>query len=159
MALSTVSPFASFDQSTNVNRLDISAYLSEALIGDFHALGVIGMDMGNPVSDIIHYWEEDSLNSDQVTLTISLSTSDTSVTLTSTTAPHVGDYIIFKSGNLNNEVMQVTTVNSATNVSVSRGFNSTAASVANSTTGILMRNEQEASDIGSDSSVNPTVRS
>jgi hypothetical protein len=55
--------------------------------------------------------------------------------------------------------MQVLTVNSATNATVSRGYNATtAASLANSTTVALMRVEQEFSDISTDASVNPTVR-
>ncbi len=159
MALATSSQFASFDQSAQVNVLDISPFLSEALIYDYHLLGAIGTSMDNPVNDIIHYWVEDSLNSDLLTLSISLATGDTSVTFTASSAPHVGDYLVATTGGTNQEVMQVTTVNSSTNVSVSRGFNSTAASVVSAGTLALMRFEQEGSDIGSDASVNPTVRS
>jgi hypothetical protein len=161
MALSTVSAFGSFDQSANVNTLDISSFLSEALLYDFSLLGALNIDLSDPVDDIIHYWQEDALNSEQLTLTISLSSSATSLTFTASTAPHVGDYIIAKDGgtNGNSEVMQITTVNSSTNVSVSRGFNTTAASVPNGGTMLLMRAEQEFSDIGTDASVNPTVRS
>lgn len=163
MGLSTVSGFASYDQSAQVNTLDISPFLSEALLADFSLLGALNVDVGdgNALSDIIHYWEEDSLNSEILTLTISLGTSDTSITFTSSTAPHVGDYVINTTGpKTNQEVMQVTTVNSATNATVSRGFNATtAASLANSSTVALMRVEQEFSDISTDASVNPTVRS
>ena len=159
MALATSSAFSSFDQSSNVNTLDISSFLSEALIYDFSLLGALNVDMGDPVDDIIHYWQEDSLNSDLLTLTISLSTTASSITISSSTAPHVGDYLIARGGGTNQEVMQVTTVNSATSVSVSRGFNSTAASIANGGTLAIMRLEQEFSNIGDDASVNPTVRS
>jgi hypothetical protein len=159
MGLATASPFASFDQSAQVNVLDISPFLSEALIYDYHLLGAIGMSTDNPVDDIIHYWVEDSLNSDLLTLTISLAAADTSVTFTASSAPHVGDYLVSTGGGTNQEIMQVTTVNSTTNVSVSRGFVSTAASIASAGTVAIMRNEQEGSDIGSDASVNPTVRS
>ena len=161
MALSSVSGFASYDQSAQVNTLDISPFLSEALILDFHLLGQLNIDLGNPVQDIIHYWEEDTLNSEILTLTISLGTSDTSITFTSSSAPHVGDYVINQGApGTNQEVMQITTVNSATNATVSRGYNATtAASLANSTTVALMRVEQEFSDISTDASVNPTVRS
>lgn len=160
MALSSVSAFASYDQSANVNTLDISPFLSEALILDFHLLGQLNIDLGNPVQDIVHYWEEDTLNSEILTLTISLGTSDSSITFTSSSAPHVGDYVINQAApGTNQEVMQVTAVNSATNATVSRGYNATtAASVANSTTVALMRVEQEFSDISTDASVNPTVR-
>lgn len=159
MALASSSAFSSFDQSANVNQLDISSFLSEALIYDYSLLGALNVDMGDPVDDIIHYWQEDSLNSELLTLTISLSTTASSITISSSTAPHVGDYLIATGGGTNGEVMQVTTVNSATSVSVSRGFNSTAASVANGGTLALMRAEQEFSNIGDDASVNPTVRS
>jgi hypothetical protein len=161
MALATSSAFSSFDQSANVNTLDISSFLSEALIYDFSLLGALNIDLSDPVDDIIHYWQEDSLNSEQLTLAISLSTTASSLTITASTAPHVGDYIVAKDGgtNGNGEVMQVTTVNSSTSVSVSRGFNTTAASVPSGGTMLLMRAEQEFSDIGTDASVNPTVRS
>lgn len=158
MALGTSSAFSSFDQSANVNTLDISPFLSEALLFDFTLLGALNIDMSDPVDDIIHYWEEDALNSELLTLTISLSTSASSVTYTASTAPHVGDYLIATGGGTNSEVMQITTVNSTTNSSVSRGFNSTAASIANAGTVALMRAEQEFSNIGDDASVNPTVR-
>jgi len=161
MALNSVSSFASFDQSAQVNTLDISPFLSEALILDFHLLGQLNIDLGNPVQDIIHYWEEDTLNSEILTLTISLGTTDTSMTFTSSSAPHVGDYVVNQGApGTSGEVLQVTTVNSATNATISRGYNATtAASLANSVTVALMRVEQEFSDISTDASVNPTVRS
>ena len=159
MTLATSSAFSSFDQSAQVNVLDISPFLSEALYFDYHLLGAIGMSTDNPVDDIIHYWVEDSLNSDTLTLSISLASGDTSVTFTSSAAPHVGDYLVSTDGGTNQEVMQITAVNSSTNVSVSRGFNSTAASIASAGTVAIMRNAQEFSDIDTDASVNPTVRS
>src|SRR3954468_8019609 len=111
MALNSVAAFASFDQSAQVNTLDISPFLSEALILDFTLLGKLNVDLGNPVEDIIHYWEEDALNSEILTLTVSLSTSDSSITFTSSSAPHVGDYVINQGApGTNQEVMQITTV-------------------------------------------------
>jgi galactitol-specific phosphotransferase system IIB component len=160
MALATVSAFASFDQTANVNKLDISPFLSEALIYDFHLLGHVGMPMDNPITDVTYYWLEDSLNSDSLTLTISLGTTDTSITYSASTAPHVGDYVTVQGvTNNNKEIMQITTVNSTTNATVSRGFAATtAASVATTSTLVLQRLEQEMSDIGTDATVNPTVR-
>lgn len=160
MALASVSGFATFDQTANVNVLDISPFLSEALIYDFHALGHFGMPMENPVDDITYYWLEDALNSDTLTLTISLGTTDTSITYSASTAPHVGDLVTVQGVTNNNfEVMQITTVNSTTNSTVSRGYAATtAASVATTSSLVLQRTEQEFSDIGSDASVNPTVR-
>lgn len=160
MALASSSAFSSFDQSAQVNKLDISAFLSEALYLDYHFLGAIGMNTNESVQDIVYYWLEDSLNSDTLTPTISLGTADTSVTITASSAPHVGDYIYVSAKAVpdsTREVMQVTAVNSTTNVTVSRGFNSTAASVATTSTLALIRNEQEFSDIGADASVNPAV--
>lgn len=161
MALASVSGFASFDQTANVNKLDISPFLSEALIYDYHALGHFGMPMDNPVDDVIYYWLEDALNSDTLTLTISLGTADTSITYSASTAPHVGDYVTVQGVTNNNfELMQITTVNSTTNSTVSRGFAATtAASVATTSTLVLQRLETEMSNIGDDATVNPTVRS
>lgn len=160
MALASVSAFASYDQSSQVNKLDISPFLSEALIYDFHLLGHIGMPMDNPVTDITYYWLEDALNSDTLTLTISLGTSDTSITYTASSVPHVGDLVTVDGvTNNNKEIMQITAVNSTTNSTVSRGYAATtAASIASSGTVVLMRTEQEFSDIGSDFTQNPTVR-
>ena len=161
MALATgSSAFDSFNQAAQVNKLDISPFLSAALILDFNLLGAIGMTMDNPVTDIVYYWLEDELNSDLLTPTISVGTTDTSITITASTAPHVGDYIFVKDKAVvdsTNEVMQVTTVNSSTVVTVSRGFNSTAASIATTSTLALVRNEQEFSDIGTDSTLMPDV--
>ena len=159
MALATSSAFSSFDQSANVNTLDISSFLSEALIYDFSLLGALNIDMSDPVDDIIHYWQEDSLNSDLLTLTISVSSTITSITYTASTAPYVGAYVVATAPGAGSEVMQITAVNSTTNSTVSRGFNSTAASIASGATVALMRLEQEFSNLGDDASVNPTVRS
>lgn len=162
MTLLTASnSFDTFNQSTNLNRLDISPFLAKALIYDFHALGTFGMPMDNPLIDTTYTWFEDSLNSDTLTPTISVATADTSITITASAAPHVGDYIMVSKKLVpdnTSEVMQITLVNSSTSVSVSRGFNSTAASIATTSTLALMRNEQEFSDIGADSTVNPTGR-
>ena len=160
MALASVSSFASFDQTDKVQKYDISSFLSEALIYDYHLLGHVNLLMDDPITDITYYWLEDALNSDTLTLTISLGTSDTSITFSSSTAPHVGDLVTVQGvTNNNKEVMQITTVNSATNATVSRGYAATtAASIANSGTVVLQRTEQEFSDIGTDATVNPTVR-
>jgi hypothetical protein len=160
MALASTALFASFDQTSNVNKLDISSFLNEALIYDFNLLGHIGMPMGNPVIDTTYDWHEDTLNSDILTLTISLSTTDSSITHSSSTAPHIGDLVTVTGiSNLNNEVMQITAVNSATNCTVSRGYGATtAASIASAGTVALQRLEQQGSDIGTDSSTNVTVR-
>src|SRR3990172_7315124 len=127
MALASVSAFASYDLTARVNEEDISDYLSEALIMDFHLLGTLNVDMGNPVTDIVHYWEEDALNSDKLTLTISLASGDLSITHSASSAPHVGDFVTADIGGTNSEVMQITAVNSTTNSTVSRSINATTA--------------------------------
>ncbi len=160
MALASVSAFASYDLTDKVQAYDISPFLSEALLYDFSLLGVIDMN-GEPLTDNTYYWQEDALNSDTLTLTISLGTADTSITHSASTAPHIGDYITVTGiSNLNQELMQVTAITSSTNTVVSRGFAATtAASIASSGTVALQRLEQEFSDIGTDASVNPIVRS
>ena len=127
MALASVSAFASYDQSARINEEDISDYLSEALIMDFHLLGTLNVDMGNPVTDIVHYWEEDSLNSDKLTLTISLGTGDLSITHSASSAPHVGDFVTADIGGTNSETMQITAVNSTTNCTVSPSISTSGA--------------------------------
>ncbi len=160
MALASVSAFATFDQTARVNKEDVSPFLSEALIYDYHLLGAIGMPMDNPLEDVTYYWLEDALNSDVLTLTISLSSTDSSITHSSSTAPHIGDLVTVQGiTNGNTEVMQITATNSATNSTVSRGYAATtAASIASAGTVVLQRLETQFSDIGSDATVNPTVR-
>lgn len=160
MALATTAAFASGDLTDKVQAYDISSFLSEALLYDFSLIGSINMN-GEALEDNTYYWQEDALNSDILTLTISLGTADTSITHTASTAPHVGDLVTVTGiSNLNQEVMQIVTVNSSTNSTVSRGYAATtAASIANSGTVALQRTEQEMSDIGTDSTLNPTVRS
>ncbi len=160
MALASTSAFASFDLTDIVQQRDISPFLSEALLYDFHLLGELNMAFDSPVHEPTYSWIEDSLNADTVVSSISLSSSDASITYTASSQPHVGDYLVSTAGGTNSEVMQITTVNSTTNSSVSRGYNATtAASSATSTTYALIRIEQEMSDIGADFTVNPTVRS
>jgi hypothetical protein len=160
MALASTALFASYDLTDKVQAYDISPFLSEALLYDFSLIGHVGMN-GDPLDDNTYYWQEDVLNSDTLTLTISLGTSDTSITHSASTAPHVGDLVTVTGiSNLNQEIMQITAVNSSTNSTVSRGYAATtAASIASSGTVALQRLEQEGSDISADASVNPTVRS
>jgi hypothetical protein len=160
MALSSSSAFSTFDLASQANILDISPFLSEALFFDFHLLGNLNVDLANPLDDITYYWVEDTLNADTTTTTVSAGTSDTSLTLSTNTVAHVGDLVTVTSAkSTTSEVMQVTALNSTNNVSVSRGYAATStASIASGATVCFMRAEQEFSDIGTDVSVNPTVR-
>jgi hypothetical protein len=160
MALASVAQYASFDLTDGSQIRDISPLLQEALYYDLHLLGNLNMAMDNPVEDIIYYWNEDALNADTTTTTISAASGDTSLTVSTSAVAHIGDlaYVTSAQGTLA-EVMQVTAINSATNVAVTRGYNSTSAgSIANGATVAFIRAEQEFSDIGTDVSINPTVR-
>lgn len=159
MALSATSLFASFDLSAQVNELDISPVLAKALYYDLHLAGALPADFGDPVTDSTYYWNEDAINSDLVTASASQTSTATSVTVTTGQGvrAHVGD-LLYDTSFGATEVMQITAIATDT-FTVTRGYNSTAAQViANGAVLGLIRAEQDGSDIGSDRSVNPTVR-
>jgi len=161
MALASADLFASFDVTDGSQIRDISPLLAEALYLDLNALGNVNVDFGDPVEDIIYYWNEDALNSDLVTMgATSASSGATSFSLASGMGArvHVGD--LLKDTAINSaEIMQVTAVSTDT-PTVVRGINSTTqAAIASGATLALIRAEQEGSDIGSDKTVAPVVRS
>lgn len=162
MALQSAPGFASFGVSDGAQIRDISDVLADAIYYDLHLLGNLNVDFGSPVYDVVHYWNEDALNSDTVTMNNggSLSSTATSITLTTGQGArvHVGD-LVYPNLSGAQEAMQVTTVTGDV-LTVTRGYNSTTqASVADSSVLFLIRAEQEGSDIGSDKSLTPTVRS
>ena len=159
MALSTTSLFASFDLSAQVNELDISPVLAKALYYDLNLAGALNMDFANPVTDTTYYWNEDAINSDLVTVSGSVTSTATSIVLSSNHGlrVHVGD-LVYNTAVSSTEVAEVTAISTDT-LTVVRGYNSTAqASIADAATLGVIRAEQEGSDIGSDRSLNPTVR-
>lgn len=164
MALQAASPFATFNVTDGAQIRDISPLLADAIYYDLHLLGNINVDFSQPATDTTHYWNEDALN----TLTFTMSAAATgagSTSLTGTSGQggnvHVGDllYPVATSTQPAVEVLQVTAI--ATDVlTVSPSYGgSTAQSYAASTVFNIIPSEQEGSDIGSDKSLSPTVRS
>ena len=159
MALNAVNLFAAFDVTDGAQERDISPILEEALYYDLNLLGYLNVAFDQPVTDIIHYWNEEQLNSDTVTMGASAASTDTALTLTTNhgNRTHVGDLLYDTTSN-STEVMQITAT-AASAVTVTRTYNSTvAASIASTAVLALIRVEQEGSDIGSDKTLNPTVR-
>jgi len=159
MALNAVNLFAAFDVTDGAQERDISPILEEALYYDLNLLGAINVDFGSPVNDIIHYWNEEQLNADTVTMGASAASTDTSLTLTTNHGNrlHVGD-LLYSTASGSTEVMQVTAT-AASAATITRTYNSTvAASIASNAVLAVIRVEQEGSDIGSDKTLNPTVR-
>lgn len=159
MALNAVNLFAAFDVTDGAQERDISPILEEAIYYDLNALGVFNVDFGSPVNDIVHYWNEEQLNSDLVTMGASAASDATTLTLTTNHGlrTHVGDEI-YDTTSGSTEVMQITATGTSA-VTVTRAYNSTvAASIASTAVLALIRVEQEGSDIGADKTLNPTVR-
>lgn len=161
MALNASTPFASFDVTDGAQIRDISPVLQDAIFYDLNILSALNVAFDSPVFDTTHYWNEEQLNSDQVSLS-SASAASTATALSVSAGHgarlHVGD-LLYDNASGSTEVMQITAV-STDALTVTRGYNSTtAASIAASATLNLIRAEQEGSDIGSDKTLNPTVRS
>src|SRR6185295_11290187 len=159
MALSATSLFATFDQTADTYLHDISPMLAKALYYDLNLAGALGADFGSPAQDTTFYWNEDAINSDTVTVSGSVTSTATTINVSSGHGlrVHIGD-LLYQTGINQTEVMEVTAI--ATDaLTVTRGYNSTAqATIADQATLGVIRAEQEASDIGADRSVNPTVR-
>lgn len=159
MALNSTALFAAFDVTDGAQERDISPILEEALYFDLNLLGQLNVAFGNPVNDIIHYWNEEQLNSDLATMGATAASTATALTLTTNHGNrlHVGDQI-YDTSSGSTEVMQVTATG-ASAATVTRGYNSTtAASIASDAVLAVIRVEQEGSDIGTDKTLNPTVR-
>lgn len=157
MALSASSLFAAFDVTDGAQERDISPVLEDAIFYDLNFMGDVQPAFGSPVFDVVFRWNEEALNADTDTTTASATSSATSLSVTDGTLWHVGDYGQDTSSG-STEIVQVTAISSNT-LTVTRGINSTTqASIASGATLSIMRLEQEGSDIGSDSTLNPTVR-
>ncbi len=161
MALSSTALFASFDVTDKTQELDISPFLAQALILNFEFLGRgLTMDFGSPVHDTIHYWNYDALNSDQVTVSGSLTSTATSMTTTTGHGARLAVGDLLYDGALNStEVIQVTAISGET-ITISRTYDSTVAAViADGATLYRIPAAQEGSDIAADKSVAPGVYS
>ena len=164
MALQTAGGFATFNITDGAQIRDISPLLADAIYYDLHLLGNLNVDFANPATDTTHYWNEDKLNT--LTFTMSaVATGAGSTSLTGTAAQglnvHVGDllYPAATATQPSVEVLQVTAI--ATDVlTVSPSYgSSTAQSYAASSVFNIIPAEQEGSDIATDKSLSPTVRS
>jgi uncharacterized protein DUF5309 len=159
MALNAVNLFAAFDVTDGAQERDISAVLEEALYYDLNLLGYLNVAFDTPVQDIIHYWNEEQLNSDTVTMSASAASNGTALTLTTNHGNrlHVGD-LVYDTTTGSTEVMQVTATG-ASAATITRAYNSTVAASISATAVLgVIRAEQEGSDIGSDKTLNPVVR-
>lgn len=153
--------FHSFDINDATQTRDISPVLAEALYFDLTLLGALGIDVGGRQAyDPTHYWNEDALNSDLVTVSGSVASNGTSIALTAGQGArvHVGDLVVHhKSGS--DMVKEVTAISTDTlTVGATAYGSSTAVSIADQDTLAVIRAEQEGSDIGNDRSVAPTAK-
>ena len=165
MALqNTGGAFATFGVTDGAQIRDISPVLSDAIYYDLHLLGNLNVDFASPATDIIHYWNEDVLNT--LTFTMSaVATGAGSTSLTGTSGQganvHVGDLLVPVATATQPavEVLQVTNI--ATDVlTVTPSYgSSTAQSYAASSVFNVIPAEQEGSNINTDFSKSPTVRS
>jgi hypothetical protein len=161
MALQSTNFFASFDITDGSQIRDISPILQEALYFDLALLGALGVDMGQQAYDPTHYWNEDALNSDTVTVSGSVASNGTSIVLNAGHGArvHVGDLVVDMTTNTD-MVKQVTAISTDTlTVGATAYGSSTAVSLADQATLAVIRSEQEGSDIGVDRSVTPAVKS
>src|SRR5262249_45814022 len=148
---------------------DISPILADAIYYDLHLLGNLNVDFANPATDIQHWWNEDLLNADTVSSDTaanngSFGSGNTTLQLTSGSGAsvHIGDLIANRStsGTAGLYVLQVTAIaTDVLTVGFIASYTGSGTSVAGSTTWAIIPGEQEGSDIGSDKSKSPTVRS
>lgn len=159
MALASADLFAAFDVTDGAQARDISPVLEDAIFYDLNLLGALNVDFGNPVEDVIYYWNEEQLQADTVTMSASAASTGTALAFTTNhgNRVHIGDLLYDTTIN-STERMQVTAT-AASAATVTRGYNSTAAaSIASDAVLAIIRAEQEGSGIGSDKTLNPTVR-
>jgi hypothetical protein len=165
MALQAAGGFATFGITDGAQIRDISPVLADAIYYDLHLLGNLNVDFGDPATDIQHWWNEDLLNADTVTGTSVYNSATTTVNVTSGqgTRVHVGDLLVARNNADNTGTagltLQVTAIatDALTTAWLASGATSSSASFTPSFA--IIPGEQEGSDIGSDKSNSPTVRS
>lgn len=160
MTLQVANAFATYGITDGAQIRDISDVLADALYYDLHLLGSLSVDMGNPVNDVVHYWNEDLLNADTVLVAASQTSTATSWTVTAGQGlrVHVGDLLYQTDIANTTELVQVTGIATDT-LTVVRTYNTTVAtSFASTATFAIIRAEQEGSDIGADKSLTPGVK-
>lgn len=159
MALATADLFAAFDLTDGAQERDISPILEDAIYYDLNLLGALNVEFGNPVHDIIHYWNEEQLNADTVTTSASATSTATSLAFTAGHGArlHVGD-LLYDTALNSTEIVQVTAT-AADAATIVRTYNSTtAASVASAAVLARVPAEQEGSNIGADRTLQPVIR-
>jgi hypothetical protein len=165
MALQTAGGFATFNLTDGAQVRDISPVLEDALYYDLHLLGNLNVDFGSAATDIQHWWNEDALNADTVTGASIYNSATTTVNVTAGQGlrVHVGDLLVARNAadttGTVGLVLQVTAISTdaLTTAWIASGATSTSASFSPSFA--LIPGEQEGSDIGSDKSLTPVVRS
>lgn len=160
MALNSTDFFATFDITDGSQERDISPLLQEALYFDLAFLGAIGVDMGYTAKDTTHWWNEDALNSDLVTVSGSVASSGTSIVLKAGHGArvHLGDLVQDTTSN-SDMIKEVTAISTDTlTVGTASYGSSTAVNLADGAVLAIIRREQEGSDIGVDRSVAPSVK-
>ena len=113
---------ASYDQSAG-SHLDLSDELSAVLLADVFFLGRIPVK--GEAKNVDHYWIEDTLNAYQLTTTIALAAGDTALTIASNGNITVGCLLVDEAVG-SAEIMQVTTVTSATALVIARAVGDSA---------------------------------
>lgn len=153
MALAAASGLASFDQAAG-EFLDLSNELAEIIRRDNTAF-ISRVGISGEATETLHSWMEDQLNPNTVTLNESgFDSSETDMTFVSTTPLRVGSLIRNISEAGKSEVIQVTSIDSATVCTVVRGYGSTTgeAHSTGSTWQIIANPAQESADAPADES-------
>ena len=153
MALAATTPLASYDQAAG-EFLDLSNELAEIIRRDNTSfLSRVGIS--GEATETLHSWMEDSLNANSVELNESgFDSSETDMTVVSSTGVRVGALLRNVSEAGKTEVVQVTTVDSATLLTIVRGYGSTTgeAHTTGSTWRIIANPAQEGQDAPADES-------
>lgn len=157
MALAAADIFAAFDVTDGAQERDISPILSKAIFYDLNLLGALNVDFGSPVEDTTYRWNDDALNGDTALTDASAASNGTTVSVADGHGIHIGD-LLYDTAINSTELMQVTATATGTVTVVRAHGAGAAASIADAAVLGIIRAEQEGSDIGSDRSLNPDVR-
>lgn len=152
MALAASTPLASYDQA-NGEFLDLSNELAEIIRRDNTSfLSRVGIS--GEATETTHSWMEDSLNANTATLDESgFDSSETDMTFVSTANIRTGSLLRNTSEAGKTEVIQVTSVDSATVCTVVRGYGSTSGEAhSTGSTWAIMNPNQEGQDPPADAS-------
>lgn len=160
MALQTADAYASFDVTAGAYLQDISPALADAIYYDLNFLEAIPLGWDSPVDNTVYIWNEDALNANTVVSSASITSAGVTLSVTAVTGRvAIGALLIPQvAGSSSTEVLQVTAI-STLDLTVTRAYGgTTAASYATAVTFNVIDAMQEASGIGSDTSITPTVR-